>query len=273
MKGARVDVVGPWTGEEQVRFEKVLAAFSERTGVQVGYTGSEVDLTTVVRTRVSGGTPPGVALLSQPGLVAGLAKSGAIKPVSDEVEKAVVEHYAPVWRTLGSAGGKLYGISFKVANKSTVWYSRRAFESASTPVGPPLSWDAFLRTARALANAGKPALSIAGADAWTLTDWFENVYLCTAGGEDYDKLARHEIPWTDRGARGAGGAGEALLRSAVDPRRGGGRVADRLRPVGDRRVRRAHAAAMVREGDFVGGMINSSTSAVVAATRISSRSR
>lgn len=34
-------------------------------------------------------------------------------------------------------------------------------------------------------------------DSWTLTDWFENVYLSQAGPENYDKLAKHEIKWTD----------------------------------------------------------------------------
>src|SRR5690606_23850031 len=37
-----------------------------------------------------------------------------------------------------------------------------------------------------------------GADVgWPLTDWFENVYLRTAGGDMYDQLTNHEIPWTD----------------------------------------------------------------------------
>jgi alpha-glucoside transport system substrate-binding protein len=38
---------------------------------------------------------------------------------------------------------------------------------------------------------------VAGADAWTLTDWFENIYLSQAGPEKYDQLAQHEIKWTD----------------------------------------------------------------------------
>ncbi len=38
---------------------------------------------------------------------------------------------------------------------------------------------------------------MAGADGWTLTDLFENIYLRTAGADMYDQLARHEIPWTD----------------------------------------------------------------------------
>ena len=30
-----------------------------------------------------------------------------------------------------------------------------------------------------------------------LTDWFENAYLHVAGPDNYDRLARHELPWTD----------------------------------------------------------------------------
>ena len=40
-------------------------------------------------------------------------------------------------------------------------------------------------------------ISVAGQDGWTLTDWFENVYLSQAGPEKYDALAAHEIKWTD----------------------------------------------------------------------------
>ena len=42
-----------------------------------------------------------------------------------------------------------------------------------------------------------PAVSIGGADGWTLTDLFENIYLRTAGPEKYDQLATHKIKWTD----------------------------------------------------------------------------
>ena len=45
-------------------------------------------------------------------------------------------------------------------------------------------------------------LSIGADDGWVLTDWFENVYLRTAGPEMYDQLAEHEIPWTDHVGEG-----------------------------------------------------------------------
>jgi alpha-glucoside transport system substrate-binding protein len=40
-------------------------------------------------------------------------------------------------------------------------------------------------------------VALGASDGWTLTDWFENVYLRSAGADMYDKLATHDIPWTD----------------------------------------------------------------------------
>ncbi|MDX3663047.1 extracellular solute-binding protein [Streptomyces sp. ID05-26A] len=264
LKGQSADVIGTWSGEEQVRFEKVLAAFSRKTGAQVRYTGAGDELPTVVQTRVSGGTPPSVALVAQPGFAAQLAKSGAIKPVSAEVEDAVGDNYAPIWKTLGSFDKKLYGVYFKVANKSTVWYNRKAFEDASLSVDQPASWEKFLETSRALADAGVPAVSIAGADGWTLTDWFENVYLRSAGAENYDKLAKHELSWTDPSVRVAL---QELAKLFGDQRLIEGGASGALQTEFPKSVTNVFGeprkAAMVFEGDFVSGVINSSTKTVV----------
>ena len=54
-----------------------------------------------------------------------------------------------------------------------------------------------------MSASGLPAYSLAGADGWTLTDLFENVYIRTAGPEKYDQLATHEIPWTDQSVKDA----------------------------------------------------------------------
>ncbi|MFI9005918.1 ABC transporter substrate-binding protein [Actinosynnema sp. NPDC053489] len=264
LEGRTAEVVGTWSGEEQARFEKVLAAFSDKTGAKVTYTPAGDELPTVVQTRVSGGTPPSVALVAQPGFAAQLARSGAIKPVDGEVQRAVAEHYAPVWETLGSVDGKLYGVYFKAANKSTVWYSPKAFQDAALPVDAPGTWDEFLSVGRALADAGKPAVSIAGADGWTLTDWFENVYLRTAGAADYDKLAKHEIPWTDPSVRVAL---EELAKLFGDQRLVEGGPAGALQTEFPKSVTTVFGspgrAAMVFEGDFVSGVISSSTDAAV----------
>ena len=52
--------------------------------------------------------------------------------------------------------------------------------------------------AKRLRAAGFVPWTLAGApeDAWTLTDWFENLYLRSAGPARYDALAGHRLSWT-----------------------------------------------------------------------------
>ena len=40
-------------------------------------------------------------------------------------------------------------------------------------------------------------MAIPAGDGWPATDWFENIYLRTAGVDNYNKLTQHQIPWTD----------------------------------------------------------------------------
>ena len=259
LKGQTVEIVGPWTGDEQKNFETVLAAFKTKTGAEVKYTPAGDELPTVLQTRISGGTPPNVAMVAQPGLVAQFAKAGALKPLPSEVDQAVTEHNAAVWKQLGSVDGKLYGFHFKTANKSAFWYSEKAFQQVGAT--PPATWDELIKTSKAIAETGLAAVSVGGADGWTLTDWFENVYLRTAGPDNYDKLAKHEIPWTDPTVRKAL---EELGKLWGDPA-----LIDRgaLQTEFPKSVINVFGepatAAMVFEADFVASVITTNTKAKV----------
>ncbi|MCR3748905.1 ABC transporter substrate-binding protein [Lentzea californiensis] len=259
LKGQTVEVVGPWTGDEQKSFEQVLKVFTDKTGAEVRYTPAGDELPTVVQTRISGGTPPNVALIAQPGLVAQFAKAGALKPVNADVEKAVTDHNAAVWKQLGSVDGKLYGFTFKTANKSAFWYSEKAFQQVGAT--PPATWDDLIKTSRAISETGLAAVSVGGADGWTLTDWFENVYLRTAGPDNYDKLAKHEIPWTDPTVRKAL---EELAKLWGDPTLIAGGALQTEFPKSVTNVfGEPSTAAMVFEADFVASIITTNTKAKV----------
>ncbi|MCX2947921.1 ABC transporter substrate-binding protein [Lentzea sp. NEAU-D7] len=259
LEGQTVEVVGPWTGDEQKSFEQVLKVFTDKTGAEVKYTPAGDELPTVVQTRISGGTPPNVALIAQPGLVAQFAGAGALKPVNADVEKAVTDHNAAVWKQLGSVGGKLYGFTFKTANKSAFWYSEKAFQQVGAT--PPATWDDLISTSRAISETGLAAVSVGGADGWTLTDWFENVYLRTAGPDNYDKLAKHEIPWTDPTVRKAL---EELAKLWGDPTLIAGGALQTEFPKSVTNVfGEPSTAAMVFEADFVASIITTNTKAKV----------
>ncbi|WNV90596.1 ABC transporter substrate-binding protein [Umezawaea sp. Da 62-37] len=262
LKGQTAEVIGPWTSDEQKQFEKVLEAFESKTGAEVTYTPAGDELPTLLQTRLQGGAPPSVAMIAQPGLLAQLAGAGSLKPLSAEVEKAVAEHSASIWKELGSVDGKLYGVYFKTANKSAVWYSQKAFDMVGAKV--PATWDEFITTGKAVVDTGQAAVSVAGADGWTLTDWFENVYLRSAGPENYDKLSKHEIPWTDPSVKKAL---EVLGQLFGDQRLIAGGAPGALQTEFPKSVINVFGdepkAAMVFEADFVAGVITANTKAKV----------
>ncbi|GGO73625.1 ABC transporter substrate-binding protein [Nonomuraea cavernae] len=195
LEGVKLEVAAKWTGDEQANFEKVLKAFSDKTGAQVTYASTGEDTGAYLGPRIQAGSPPDVAILPQPGLVQQYADQKALKPLTEGVTKEIDTNYTPYWKELGSAGGQVYGVLIKAAHKSLVWYRSQAFEDAG--VQPPTNWDELLKAAQTVADSGTPPFSFCGASGWTLTDLFENVYLSTAGPEKYDQLSKHEIPWTD----------------------------------------------------------------------------
>jgi maltose-binding protein MalE len=199
--GGTLEVAAVWSGAEQESFQLVLDAFEERTGTKVTFTSTGDKIATVLRTRIEGDKPPEVAVLPQPGLLADLAEQKALQPIDDVVGDLVDESWAPDWRELGSHDGKLYGLFFKGANKSTVWYNVGAFDDAG--VEPPETFDDLIEIAGTLRDSGVTPFAIGGGAGWVLTDWFENIYLRSAGAEMYDMLTRHEMPWTDASVKKA----------------------------------------------------------------------
>ena len=194
LAGQTVEVAAIWTGAEQGSFREVLDEFERRTGATVRYTSGGDDLPTLLNSRLAGGAPPDVALLGQPGVVAQLARRGVLAELNSEAARAVRANYAPFWVELGTVDGRLYGVYYKVANKSVIWYRAAAFAEAG--VAPPRTWPEFVEVTGTLGEAGVGTMAVPGADGWVLTDWFENVYLRLAGPQRYDQLAAREIPWT-----------------------------------------------------------------------------
>jgi maltose-binding protein MalE len=261
LAGQTIEVSGPWSGDEQKAFQKVLAVFEKQTGATVNYTAAGDEEPTVLQSKVQGGAPPNIAILAQPGAIAQFVHEGALKPVTSDVEQQIDAHMAKAWKTFGTVDGKLYGVYFKAANKSIVWYNDRLL----TPAGyqPPATWDRFVSTLNSLSDTGVAPVAVAGADGWTLTDWFENVYLQTAGGEAYDKLARHEIPWTDPSVKHALQLLQQVFQAKLIADGNAGALQTDFSTSVTKVFSDPPKAAMVFEADFVGQVIASNTKAKV----------
>ena len=194
-----VTVLGVWGGEELDHFKEVVYPFTEETGIGMAFEGTR-DLPAVLTTRVEAGNPPDLAILPNPGQMVELAKAGELVDISafmdmDQLQK----DYAQSWLDLASYDGKLYGIFYKAAIKSLVWYSPAAFEAGGYEV--PTTWDELIALSdQIVADGGVPwciGVESAAASGWPATDWVEDIMLRTAGPEVYDKWVAHEIPWTD----------------------------------------------------------------------------
>ena len=259
LRGQRIEVMAVWSGVEQDRFERVVGDFERRTGAVVTYTPAGHGVPAALGDRLAQGRPPDVAFLPQPGLLRRYASEGRLVRLDGVAGDLVDKNYSAVWKGLASAQGRLYGVWFKAANKSLVWYSVAAFERAG--VVPPADVDHLLATARALEESGVPPFSVAGASGWTLTDWFENLYLRVAGPVKYDQLAGHRIPWTDDSVKSA----LRLLDELLAPDAITGGVAGALQTDFEASVRLTFrsppGAGMTSEGDFVAGVITGETPA------------
>ena len=195
--GTTLEVSATWSGAEQQNFEAVLDLFEQQTGATVNYTSFGDNGATTLNTQVEGGNPPDVAVVGQPALLQQLARDGALVPLGDEAAANVADNYAQDWVDLGTVDGELYGVWFKAANKSTMWYNADIYDEAGASADGAEDWEGFLEQLQLVSDAGYYGISIGADVGWPLTDWFENVYLRTAGGDMYDQLTAHEIPWTD----------------------------------------------------------------------------
>ncbi|MFV0135691.1 ABC transporter substrate-binding protein [Streptomyces sp. HMX87] len=195
LDGETLEVAAVWTGAEQENFKKVLAEFEKRTGAKVTFVPAQDPIINFLGSKIAGGAPPDVVMLPQPGAIKQAVDRGWAKPLGAEALKELGENYSPGWQDIGKVDGKQYGVYYKAANKSLIWYNTQVFENAG--VSEPKTWDELLSTAQTVYDSGVTPFSVGGADGWTLTDWFENVYLSQAGPEKYDQLAKHEIKWTD----------------------------------------------------------------------------
>jgi alpha-glucoside transport system substrate-binding protein len=248
-----------WSGVEQRNFERVLRAFTRRTGVTVRYISAGYSVPVFLRDRLAAHRLPDVAFLPQPGLLRRYAAEHLLVPLNGIAGAAVASNYNATWRRLGSVGTTLYGAWFKAADKSLIWYNEDVFERAG--LVPPTGIGTLVLLEHRLARLGVPAFAVGGADGWTLADWFSNLYLRLAGPARYDLLAAHRIAWTDPSVT----AVLWLLARVLRPRFIAGGVPGALRTSYAGSVQETFAprpaAAMVFEGDFVAGVISGQTHA------------
>ncbi len=196
--GNVVTILGPETGQEAEGFVEAFGPLTERTGIEIQYSGSR-DATTEMNLAVEGGSPPDIGIIPQPGRIVAFAENGDIFPIPQDVLDDVSESYNPFWFELGSYEGAAYGMPNKGDVKSLVWYSPCVFEERGYEI--PETWDDLEALSEQMKEDGIApwCIGIGSGDAtgWTFTDWMEDIMLRLKGPEVYDQWVNHEIPFND----------------------------------------------------------------------------
>ena len=205
LKGQKLTIFGPWRGQDQDLFLSVVAYFEKATGAQVDYSSSEnYEQQIVIDTQA--GSPPNVAILPQPGLIADLASKGLLTPLGKETEDFVRKNYAAgdSWVGFGRYAGKdgkehFYAFPYKADLKSLVWYVPQNFKDAGYKV-PKTMEELKALTKQIVADGGTPwciGLGSGDATGWPATDWVEDILLRQQPPSVYDKWTTNEIKFTD----------------------------------------------------------------------------
>jgi alpha-glucoside transport system substrate-binding protein len=196
--GTKVTITGSIRNAEADKLLRSWNTFEDCTGITIDYDGIaafEQDL----KDKVAAGDPPDIALFPQPGLIADMARSHVLKPVSAEVKEHVERWWSPEWQTYGTVDGALYAAPLNANIKSLVWSSPRFF--ADHGYTTPSTWAEMLQLTERIAAAGvKPWCAGAesgSASGFPITDWLEDMLLRTAGPDVYDMWVAHKIPFND----------------------------------------------------------------------------
>jgi len=189
-----ISVTSLWGGAEGEAFQAVLDAFEEASGITAEYETVRDDYASVLSTRVTGGTPPDVAIMPGIGFMRSFAQDDLLIPLEDlGVARADIEdRYAPGILDIGTVNDTLYAPMVKLNSKSTVWYHPDSFDELGISI--PESYDDMVALGD---NYDGPAWACGCADTWNLTDWFESIYIRQHGVDMYDDLFGGELPFTD----------------------------------------------------------------------------
>jgi alpha-glucoside transport system substrate-binding protein len=197
--GTTVTMFGSILSPESDSLNKSWAEFEQCTGITIKYTGSN-DFESQLPVQVQGGTPPDLAIVPQPGLLAQMVSTGAVKKPPQAVVDNVDKEWNKAWKQYGSVNGTFYAAPQSANMKSLVWYSPKMFQQAGYTV--PTTWADLMSLSDKIAASGKGNAWCGGigsgtATGWPATDWLEEVVLGKEGGQVYDDWISHKVKFSD----------------------------------------------------------------------------
>lgn len=199
--GDDADVLTIWTvpyAEEGTTsgFEKVIADFTEETGIEVKYTAYPNDELKQQLANATGTSamPDLFQNWSGIGLLGNIYDAGAIEPLDEYFDEYGWDgRFNEAALSLDQIDGKVQGVPMTVHAMAIV-YSKKAFEAAGI-TEPPTSFDDLLTVNQQLLDAGITPFSFGGKQSWNLMRLSDSLLEASCGAETFDALRNMELDW------------------------------------------------------------------------------
>jgi alpha-glucoside transport system substrate-binding protein len=185
-----VRVAVSWSDAELAAFQSVLNGFRRSSSYDVDVIPLGDDIADAVTAQVNG--RPDVVMLPRPGLVG--EHRDRLDPLPPETwhDSWLADGWQDVvWLPDGNGRPTPYGLPFKVANQSALWYRKDLFDALG--LEPPTTWSAWLEVNDTLIGHGIAPLALGAGDGWPLSQFFANV-LRGCYPDFYRELARPSPP-------------------------------------------------------------------------------
>jgi alpha-glucoside transport system substrate-binding protein len=193
-----ITVMTPWyEGDvEHKAFREAVATFEQTTGLAVDVGSTRGNPPDELRERIESGDTPAVAIVG-PSVLADHARQGTATPLASLGidESTLLESYGTAWIDLGTVDSQAYAFPVIATSKSLVWFRPR--DLGSMGLRAPRTWEELVSLTKRLARRGETAWAVGAGDWFTLTDWFENIYIRTEGQWKYDALFAGKLPFDD----------------------------------------------------------------------------
>ncbi|MCL1598714.1 MAG: ABC transporter substrate-binding protein, partial [Actinomycetia bacterium] len=188
------------------------APFEEATGIDVRYVGAG-SFALDIQDRVAEGDFPDVAMFPQPAIMRDLAARGVLTRLDDALVEQLDLDRPGV--QIGAVGGDLYGVWFRAAAKSLVWFRPDVFAAAGYEV--PSTWDEMMALGDEMKIDGVAPWCLGmesfGATGWVGTDWIEDIVLREQGAVLYDDWVSGDVLFSSSEIRGAFSTFSSIIHS------------------------------------------------------------
>ena len=187
-------MTGPFTDQDEVKFNEAITPFEEWTGIDIQYTGSK-EFEAAIRAAIEGGAVTDIVDFPQPGLLRDFVAGGYVLDVSTFMNPEHLSgNYIQSWLDMatiptGDGSTIMAGVWNRINGKSLVWYPIQAFEEAGYEI--PTTWDELIAlNDQIVADGSNPwcvGIESGAATGWPATDWMEEIMLRTTSLENYDR--------------------------------------------------------------------------------------